>query len=196
MADFQPVHVVVDRLVQVTTGRRNRKDGDMDVIETLAPSVNTIGIPGGSAAGSFNPRYADRKKLAAQVWLHLLTAPAGAQAEFTKPDTAGVRILIPEVKRSGDLPQPCEGLMVEAAIYWPDRRGRDRNNYVALLDKWLGDALQLATIIENDDWTRYAFGNLERGYGPARIEVTFFPREDRIPYLEESSPAAAEAALF
>jgi hypothetical protein len=186
MSDLQPVHVVIDQLVQVTIGRRNAKDGALDPI---TPSINDIGAPGDAG---MNMAYKRAKELWEKVFVAVLTEPPGEPAQFVKPGTASVQILIPEVKRTGELPRPCGKLMVEGLMVWPDRRERDRGNYQTIVDKWLGDALQLGGWLPKDDWTRYGFGNLERALGQRkRIELTLFPALER----DELRDIDADASL-
>lgn len=75
------------------------------------------------------------------------------------------------------LPRGLAYVYVEGQVCFPDRRKRDQGNFRFLLEKSLGDTLVSEGYIEDDDWSRYEFGNLRRAYekGECWTALTLFP---------------------
>ena len=79
--------------------------------------------------------------------------------------------------RDARLPKPLGKVMAEGRVCFPTRTRRDQGNYRFLLEKALGDTLTAGGWLEDDDWTRYEFGNLAYVY-EARVswtELVIFP---------------------
>jgi hypothetical protein len=53
---------------------------------------------------------------------------------------------------------------VEGEMTFPDRHKRDQGNFRFIVEKALGDALQQAGVIADDDWDSYEFGGLSKTY--------------------------------
>jgi hypothetical protein len=53
---------------------------------------------------------------------------------------------------------------VEGEMTFPDRHKRDQGNFRFIVEKALGDALQQAGVIADDDWDSYEFGGLSKSY--------------------------------
>lgn len=70
-------------------------------------------------------------------------------------------VLIDALEASG-LPKGLDRVMVEAEVSFGDNVKRDRGNYAVMLDKALGDALVAGGWLDDDEWTRYGFGELVR----------------------------------
>jgi hypothetical protein len=71
------------------------------------------------------------------------------------------RVLLPLLEASG-LPKGLRRVVVEGEVSFPDRAKRDQGNYRVLLEKVLGDVLVDGGWLDDDDWDRYEFGNLQR----------------------------------
>jgi len=65
------------------------------------------------------------------------------------------------------LPKNIIWLRAYAVLTFTKYRRRDSGNYKALIEKWLGDALQHAGIIKDDTHDIYSFGNVAIFIGPA-----------------------------
>lgn len=95
------------------------------------------------------------------------------------------------------LPRGLERVMVEGEATFPDRTRRDQGNYRVLIEKALGDTLVsgggdiAGGWLEDDDWTRYEFGNLAYRYerGVSRTRLWLFPA------LADAAPASDQLAL-
>jgi len=77
------------------------------------------------------------------------------------------------------LPRGLGGVYAEGEITFPDERtDRDQGNFRVVIEKALGDALQRGGWLENDDWTRYEFGQLSQRFQPGEsaTRITIFPR--------------------
>jgi hypothetical protein len=70
-------------------------------------------------------------------------------------------VLLPLLEASG-LPKGLRRVVVEGEVSFPDRAKRDQGNYRVLLEKVLGDVLVDGGWLDDDDWDRYEFGNLQR----------------------------------
>jgi hypothetical protein len=75
------------------------------------------------------------------------------------------------------LPKPLDSILVEGTCCFPTRAPRDQGNHRYFIEKALGDALEAGGWLENDDWSRYEFGNLAFRYakGERWTELRFFP---------------------
>lgn len=62
------------------------------------------------------------------------------------------------------LPRPCGRILVEGEMCFPTRVKRDQGNHRFIVEKALGDALQVGGWLEDDDWSRYEFGGLAYRY--------------------------------
>lgn len=87
-----------------------------------------------------------------------------------------------ELLEQADLPRPLGRVLVEAEITFPDRKGRDQDNYRNMLAKSLGDALVEGGWLAKDEFypvTFFEFGNLtavyEKGVARTRLVVFAFP---------------------
>lgn len=58
----------------------------------------------------------------------------------------------------------CRRMLVEGQVTFPTRIKHDQGNYRFMLEKALGDALQAAGVLEDDDWSSYEFGGLHATY--------------------------------
>lgn len=91
-------------------------------------------------------------------------------------------------------------VLVEGEMCFPDRGRRDQGNYRFIIEKALGDALTLGGWLEDDDWSRYEFGNLAHVYrrGESWTRLMLFPAERVEPPPPEArrKPAPQDTALF
>jgi hypothetical protein len=137
------------------------------------PSFNVLGTRG-------NPHILLREKQRwEQIFIALLTGVPDTLMQVRKPGTTGTTdrsYFDVHVQRWGDLPQPCERVTVEGQCTFPDRRKRDQGNYRVLIEKALGDALQIGPWLADDSWDQYEFGGLQARYerGVRRLELTLF----------------------
>lgn len=69
-------------------------------------------------------------------------------------------LLTPKVEGLG----PWLSVQVEGQITFPDRRKRDQGNHRFMLEKALGDVLQVVGALRDDDWDSYRFGDLAYRY--------------------------------
>jgi hypothetical protein len=85
------------------------------------------------------------------------------------------------------LPKGLAKVLVEGTIVFPDRGRRDQGNFRVVIEKALGDALVDGGWIEDDDWTRFEFGQLsmevEPGVSATRLAI--FPMQERGPQRGE-----------
>lgn len=72
---------------------------------------------------------------------------------------------------------PCTRVYVEGQVTFPTRTKHDQGNYRFLLEKALGDALQSAGVLADDDWDSYEFGGLSKAYekGVRRTRLMLMP---------------------
>lgn len=97
--------------------------------------------------------------------------------------------------------EPFERVVVEGEVCFPDRQRRDQGNYRFILEKALGDALTKGGWLEDDDWSRYEFGNLAYHYakGECWTKLILFPavhHDLTDPPEPRAKPAPQEQALF
>jgi hypothetical protein len=99
-------------------------------------------------------------------------------------------LLLARLEASG-LPKPLGRVLVEGEATFPDRIRRDQGNYRVLIEKALGDALTEGGWLEDDDWTRYEFGNLAYVYerGVSRTRLMLFPSPVELPEGQLAIPA-------
>lgn len=71
----------------------------------------------------------------------------------------------------------CRRMLVEGQVTFPSRVKHDQGNYRFMLEKALGDALQAAGVLEDDDWDHYEFGGLHKAYekGVRRTRLLLMP---------------------
>jgi len=121
--------------------------------------------------------------------LNTLGVRSGWQAMDTalKAWRAGMAVKLHE---SG-LPRGLDSVLVEGVMTFPTRAKRDQGNHRYFLEKALGDALQKGNVdtrwwqdepvaggwLDDDDWSRYEFGNLAFRYerGVRAIDLRIFP---------------------
>lgn len=72
--------------------------------------------------------------------------------------------LLGDLLAASDLPKGLVHVLAEGEATFPTRQRRDQGNHRFMLEKALGDALTAGGYIEDDDWTRYEFGNLIASY--------------------------------
>jgi hypothetical protein len=75
----------------------------------------------------------------------------------------------------------CRRVLVEGQVTFPTRVKRDQGNYRFMVEKALGDALQAAGVLEDDDWTSYEFGGLHATYekGVRRTSLLLMPEYEQ-----------------
>jgi hypothetical protein len=85
--------------------------------------------------------------------------------------------LLSDLLAASDLPKGLAHVLVEGEATFPTRAPRDQGNHRFMLEKALGDALERGGWIENDDWSRYEFGNLTASYekGVSATRLVLFP---------------------
>lgn len=95
----------------------------------------------------------------------------GDHWRYTKARQLWYRVLIPALRDAGMV--RCAQVYVEGLVTFPDRRKRDQGNYRSSLEKFLGDALQEGGWLEDDDWSRFRFGDLQARHekGVRRTEL-------------------------
>lgn len=91
------------------------------------------------------------------------------------------------------LPLGLRRITVEGLMCFPDRGRRDQGNFRVVIEKALGDALVDGGWLEDDDWDRYEFGNLQRTYekGVAYTRLMLFPS-----VVSEEESRAAQGTLL
>lgn len=74
----------------------------------------------------------------------------------------------------------CDRVYAEGQVTFPSRIKHDQGNYRFMLEKALGDALQAAGVIEDDDWDSYSFGDLSHTYekGVRRTRLLLMPEHE------------------
>jgi hypothetical protein len=74
----------------------------------------------------------------------------------------------------------CRRVLVEGQVTFPTRIKHDQGNYRFMLEKALGDALQAAGVLDDDDWSSYEFGGLHATYekGVRRTRLLLMPEYD------------------
>lgn len=146
------------------TGKRNRWKCAQPGCKRGPFTLPHLGCPRSmNALGSGNPQafYA-----AKQMW----------QDRFT------------ELLHESKLPKPLGSVRAEGLICFPDRIERDQGNFKLMIEKALGDALQVRDAdgvpwLPKDDWSRYEFGNLRRHYqkGVAYTLLRLYPSDEPLP---------------
>lgn len=84
---------------------------------------------------------------------------------------------------ASSLPRGLARVVVEGEVTFPDRARRDQGNYRVLVEKALGDALVHGGgevpggWLEDDDWSRFEFGNLTQVHeaGRSATRLVLFP---------------------
>lgn len=81
----------------------------------------------------------------------------------------------------GKLPAGLAKVYAEGEVVFPDRGRRDQGNFRVVIEKALGDALVDLKVIEDDDWSRYEFGQLSMLVEPGRsaTRLALFPATER-----------------
>lgn len=107
---------------------------------------------------------------------------SGAQMAYQGQKKAWANVFW-DLLRVTDLPKPCDRIVVEGEMCFPDRIERDQGNYRFMVEKALGDVLQQGGWLEKDSWDHYEFGNLtstyERGVSWTRLILMPLPRIDK-----------------
>jgi hypothetical protein len=83
-----------------------------------------------------------------------------------------------ELLLAAELPLPLGRVVVEGTIYFDARRDRDQGNLRFMVEKALGDALEVGGWLPKDTWRHYEFGNLQqriRRGGPTGMVLVLFP---------------------
>jgi hypothetical protein len=107
---------------------------------------------------------------------------------------------IVELLRDAQL-EPAGRFLVEGEMCFPDKIRRDQGNYRFIIEKAMGDALTSEGYLEDDDWSRYEFGNLTYRYekGVSCTRLVLFPAE-RAEFVEppavKSVPSVQDETLF
>jgi len=101
---------------------------------------------------------------------------SGSQRAYIGLKTTWQPILIDLLEQSG-LPKGLQRVMVDGEVSYPDSQERDEDNAVALVRKFLGDALVQGGWLSSDVWGRHKFGELVRADEPgvSRLRLTLFP---------------------
>lgn len=83
------------------------------------------------------------------------------------------------------LPRPVGYVQVTGVCCFPTRARRDQGNYRFMLEKAMGDALVEGRWLEDDDWSRYEFGNLSYAYAKDQSYtlLRLFPNDEARPLL-------------
>jgi hypothetical protein len=88
----------------------------------------------------------------------------------------------------------CKRVLVEGQVTFPSRIRHDQGNYRFMLEKALGDALQAAGVLADDDWDSYEFGGLSKSYekGVRRTRLLLMPEyeEDAESLAPDRDPVA------
>jgi hypothetical protein len=92
-----------------------------------------------------------------------------------------------------DLPRPCESIVVECEMTFPNLNGRDEGNFRGPLEKALGDALQEGGWLEKDTFfpvRRFTFQGIEPRYeqGVFRTRLLIFWSLERVRSVADESP--------
>jgi hypothetical protein len=92
--------------------------------------------------------------------------------------------------------EPCGRIVAEGEMVFPRRHLPDQGNHRFLIEKALGDALQLGKYLPDDDWSRYEFGALSFSYEPgvAATRLVLFPAAEPLDLLPEKTPAKRPAS--
>lgn len=182
-AEYSPVRVVFRGWREQAGRRITEHDGAF-------PSVNDIGISGRLGKRPNFP-FTKSKKMYGMMISALLREPSGSEYEFIKPDTVGVKCILP-IERDGELPDGAGFVLMEGRCIWPDLGTKDQNNFVAIIAKFVPDVLeQDGYLATHDDWFGFQTGNFERGLNRATAaytELVFFPSHDRIVPVDEGAP--------
>lgn len=103
-------------------------------------------------------------------------ASKGGHWKWTKAKRAAHDVMVPALEACGL--GAVAGVYVEGEVTFPTRVKRDQGNYRSTLEKFLGDALQLAGILADDDWASYEFGDLAYNYerGVRRTRLVLMAR--------------------
>lgn len=85
--------------------------------------------------------------------------------------------LLTQLLEESGLPKGLARVMVEGEATFPDTQRRDQGNYRTLIEKALGDTLTAGGWLDDDDWSRYEFGNLAYRHeaGVSRTRLMLFP---------------------
>lgn len=93
-----------------------------------------------------------------------------------------------ELLRKARVPKPLGSVRAEGLICFPDRIDRDQGNFRFMVEKALGDALQVRDSddvpwLAKDNWSRYEFGNLRRHYekGISYMLIRVWPSDEPLP---------------
>ncbi len=83
-----------------------------------------------------------------------------------------------QLLRESGLPKGLASVRARGQVCFPDRQRRDQGNFRFLIEKALGDALVKGGWLEDDDWSRYQFGDLDYAYdkGQSWTALTIFPQ--------------------
>lgn len=143
------------------------------LFDGLPASFNVLGMRSNGWAID-----AEKKRLQQLIRVNL-SGVTGSVVEERKIGTKHMMVEIP-VARWGDLPEVCDVITVEGRLTFPDRKGRDADNFQTILAKACGDALQEGGWLTNDTFYpvfKYQFGALTGIYekGVERTELMFFP---------------------
>lgn len=120
----------------------------------------------------------------------LLSGEPETVVTIPKPGTKTKTIDV-YVQRWGELPHPCERILVEAEITFPTLQSRDQGNFRVLIEKALGDCLVEHRWLEDDAFypvSYFEFGNLSARYekGVKRLDLVLLP----MPAAPHPAPAA------
>lgn len=101
---------------------------------------------------------------------------SGSQRAYIGLKTTWQPVLVDLLERSG-LPKGLQRVMVEGEVSYGVDRDRDEDNAVALVRKFLGDALVQGGWLTKDVWGRHKFGELVRldEPGVSRLRLMIFP---------------------
>lgn len=82
-----------------------------------------------------------------------------------------------ELLNVAELPKGLGRVLVEGEVCFPDRQRRDQGNHRFVVEKALGDALTAGGWLEDDDWSRFEFGQLAYRYekGQSWTRLVVFP---------------------
>jgi len=101
---------------------------------------------------------------------------SGSQKTYISLKKQWQPVLIDLIEQSG-LPKGLSCVMVDGEVSYPDSQKRDEDNAVALVRKFLNDALQKGGWVDEDVWGRCKFGELVRADEPgiSRLRLWLFP---------------------
>jgi hypothetical protein len=99
----------------------------------------------------------------------------GNRWRYTQEKKTWGKLLTLKIQESGL--QPCDRILVEGSVTFPNQTKHDQGNYRFMLEKALGDALQAAGVLADDDWDSYEFGGLAKAYekGVRRTRLLLMP---------------------